>query len=637
MPRDFGPKPPPGWPADRPWPPTSKADVSYLSLLGRDITHTSQGLAHAIKAVPGLAKEYYDYAQAHPIRAGLELIPPVALGEMAGEVYKKGREGKIDLPNAGMLAMAGVAHVPVLSKLPKFRSAAIKLADGRVFEGALHFNAVEDAMSAMRNGRPFKSGAERVRAVDKALAGATSGFTDEAGHFLNDQQASQRLVKMGHKAFSEGGRVATEEIPRKAWAGGAPGAAAKEPLPRAVADSAVVKGVPAVRNLLTSFQRPDAINLPRVSAVDKTRGAQMAKAYEGLPKNDPAAAEAYRTLNAEVEDQFKAMQKAGYKVEFVDHDPYKNSAEMMADVRDNKTLKVFKTGEGQQHPFMTAEQNNKFRAVHDWLAHAGEGHSFSPKGEENAYRVHASTLSPLARRALATETRGQNSWVNFGPNAHLPVTERPFAEQKAALFPEELTGDYSVMDKSAILTGITMPRTLKQDSFSRTAASSHAPRPRKIFKDAGVAYGRNGPGDVHSIDVGTETKRNIPDSIPLPRKLITPPAAVARKSTTPHTTGWLDGYTHVEYDTPHGPIKVLYKNLDTDGNLSIESIDTPALDAGANTRGPTVMRAIANDLQQSTGASTVSGNRISGMAPDRQVRRALRPDSLWNLLWRPRE
>jgi hypothetical protein len=83
--------------------------------------------------------------------------------------------------------------------------------------------------------------------------------------------------------------------------------------------------------------------------------------------------------------------------------------------------------------------------VHDWLAHAGEGHSFGPTGEENAYRVHASTLSPQAQRALATETRGQNSWVNFGPNAHLPAKERPFAEQKAALWPEGLLGDYSDM------------------------------------------------------------------------------------------------------------------------------------------------------------------------------------------------
>lgn len=80
MPRDFGPKPPPGWPADRPWPPTSKADVSYLSLLGRDITHTSQGLAHAIKAVPGLAKEYYDYAQAHPIRAECRVVARATCG-----------------------------------------------------------------------------------------------------------------------------------------------------------------------------------------------------------------------------------------------------------------------------------------------------------------------------------------------------------------------------------------------------------------------------------------------------------------------------------------------------------------------------------------------------------------------------
>jgi hypothetical protein len=51
---------------------------------------------------------------------------------------------------------------------------------------------------------------------------------------------------------------------------------------------------------------------------------------------------------------------------------------------------------------------------------------------------HSKLFSPLARAALTTETRGQNSFVNCGPFSHLPVTERPYAEQKGALLDEDL-------------------------------------------------------------------------------------------------------------------------------------------------------------------------------------------------------
>lgn len=188
--------------------------------------------------------------------------------------------------------------------------------------------------------------------------------------------------------------------------------------------------------------------MTRVSAVDPEQAQSMARTYESLPANDPAAQASYDALNATVAKQAKAIQDAGYRFEFVDKDPYKNSAEMMADVRDNKRLKVFKTPTGpgvQFHPYMTPEQNDLFRAVHDFLAHAGGGNEFGAVGEENAYRMHAPTMPLEALPALATETRGQNSWVNFGPNAHLPPAERPFAPQKAALFPSQYLGEYGDM------------------------------------------------------------------------------------------------------------------------------------------------------------------------------------------------
>lgn len=183
--------------------------------------------------------------------------------------------------------------------------------------------------------------------------------------------------------------------------------------------------------------------LPGVREVDPRAAKLMARTYESLQSNpnDPQVRAAYKALVREVDAQYKSIEDAGYHIEFVDKDPYKNSSEMMADLRDNRRLRVFRTGEGG-HPILSNAENERFRAVHDFFGHAVQGNQFGPKGEEAAYRAHSAMFSPEAARAMATETRGQNSWVNFGPRSHLPVTERPYATQKAALWPAELMGDY---------------------------------------------------------------------------------------------------------------------------------------------------------------------------------------------------
>jgi hypothetical protein len=60
--------------------------------------------------------------------------------------------------------------------------------------------------------------------------------------------------------------------------------------------------------------------------------------------------------------------------------------------------------------------NDLFRAVHDYFGQAVEGNQFGPAGEERAWLKHVSMFSPLAVKAMTSETRGQNSWVNFGPH-----------------------------------------------------------------------------------------------------------------------------------------------------------------------------------------------------------------------------
>lgn len=158
--------------------------------------------------------------------------------------------------------------------------------------------------------------------------------------------------------------------------------------------------------------------------------------------NDPEVQAAYRSLVDESREQFRVMEEElGIKVEFVKEDPYNvigkdgqpvpSSKAMMEDVVNNKRLQIRDSADDfatNPHPLFTVEENNLFRAVHDFFGHAGSGRGFDAAGEEAAWLSHSQMFSPLARRAMTTETRGQNSYYNkFGE----------FAEQKTFLFPEE--------------------------------------------------------------------------------------------------------------------------------------------------------------------------------------------------------
>jgi predicted GNAT family acetyltransferase len=89
--------------------------------------------------------------------------------------------------------------------------------------------------------------------------------------------------------------------------------------------------------------------------------------------------------------------------------------------------------------------NDVFRIVHDYFGHIKEGIGFRADGEENAWRQHAAMYSDLARGAMTTETRGQNSWLNYGPhgenNRTAKASETIYAEQKAGLLPDRFTVD----------------------------------------------------------------------------------------------------------------------------------------------------------------------------------------------------
>lgn len=188
--------------------------------------------------------------------------------------------------------------------------------------------------------------------------------------------------------------------------------------------------------------------------VDEPRAGRIADVYEALPKvaDDPATQAAYAALGREVQAQWDHIVASGVTFEpwTKEGQPYQSSVEMANDVRQNQHLFFF-TG-GEPHPYLGTidsvnglSLNDKLRAVHDYFGHTAGGYGFGARGEENAWLSHAQMFTPEARRAMTSETRGQNSWVNFGRHnyypdgtyKHIPPAERPYAPQKTALLPDE--------------------------------------------------------------------------------------------------------------------------------------------------------------------------------------------------------
>lgn len=141
----------------------------------------------------------------------------------------------------------------------------------------------------------------------------------------------------------------------------------------------------------------------------------------GAKNYDEFRAAAYGQLGQEVVEQFDALSQAGIQTTFHKGDlDYADSDAMRMDLFGNRNLNVFRGGDrhdflNEFDPLTGLNTNEMFRAVHDVVGHGAERNTFGPVGEEKAFGVHSQTLSPLARVALASETRGQNSVVNYTP------------------------------------------------------------------------------------------------------------------------------------------------------------------------------------------------------------------------------
>lgn len=185
--------------------------------------------------------------------------------------------------------------------------------------------------------------------------------------------------------------------------------------------------------------------------VDPERGFAQQDAFRkamAAPTEAPGIRESYDRMTAHVLDQHAFMTRStaegglGLTHEVVPHDPYASVQDLAEDVRTNRRVRTLATSttatsggprydgsDWQETPTRQVfddATNDKFRAVHDVFGHVATGRGFSRHGEEAAYQSHMQMFPQAAHAALASETRGQNSYLNYGRENEFPdVGARP--------------------------------------------------------------------------------------------------------------------------------------------------------------------------------------------------------------------
>lgn len=318
------------------------------------------------------------------------------------------------------------------------------------------------------------------------LAGASVAGSNVTIYYAGDpsnEQAVQDFIEAAYRYRESLGERVTgvEETVERLWAYGDEEGQVRFPefrddIEAGAASSVVARRLAAIHyHGLNGPAQPDRVRAfqPERRITDRQRALQqeIAAVFEELPINDlghTATKKAYQALAREVRRQYQLLP---VRIEAISSatDLYPNSKAMRKDVADNNRLKVFATEphsfgppgvDYTGHPMLEDSgltdatgrpmlYNDLLRAVHDYYAHIMTPAQFGPLGEEAAWKNHmAMTRDPWARWALTTETRGQNSWVNFNwrVSESDKLSDRPFAEQKVALMPiaYSMTGDAEV-------------------------------------------------------------------------------------------------------------------------------------------------------------------------------------------------
>jgi hypothetical protein len=288
--------------------------------------------------------------------------------------------------------------------------------------------------------------------------------------------AAKRNVQLGNQRGADSGqRYSPGRRPESTGDGrGLEASRRYSPLEGSPSSQGATGPDPRIVDAAEQYARENGISLKRQAEyvkVDEDRAKRIAQAFENMTHSpdDPAVKEAYDDLIRQTKAQYEALVKAGYTFTFYDGktDPYDgNPMAAIRDLRQNKTMAVYGTYDGYgtegitdaalegnpmladtglrwkdqsgvSHPVVA---NDLFRAVHDAFGHSMEGAGFRARGEENAWQAHVRLYYGPAIGAMTSETRGQNSWLNFGPyaekNKTAGVLDTVFAENKIGLMPE---------------------------------------------------------------------------------------------------------------------------------------------------------------------------------------------------------
>jgi hypothetical protein len=224
--------------------------------------------------------------------------------------------------------------------------------------------------------------------------------------------------------------------------------------------------IPAIQDAARSYMQARGLGSHRVDEYPKHSpefGREIGRAFDEMPHapRDPAVKRSYEALMDETLDQYKALKGSGIDFKFLKDgqaDPYAASPSLgYHDIQKNGRLWVFPTDQGYgtqadiaDNPLLkrvgrvgdlpNATANDAFRVVHDAYGHFGPGNPFfRGPGEDRAWLNHSRMFSEDAKPAMSSETRGQNSWVNYGPqaaaNKNASGADTIYADQKAGIMP----------------------------------------------------------------------------------------------------------------------------------------------------------------------------------------------------------
>jgi len=212
-------------------------------------------------------------------------------------------------------------------------------------------------------------------------------------------------------------------------------------------------------------------------SMNPQHGRTIADAFDTMQHtpNSPKVKASYNAFINETNDQARALQKSGVKFESLrKRQPYgkrggiqgyEGYKDMHSDIEKNKHLfyrmsdndykgfednPMFKMTDIRNSGGHRMRANDVFRAVHDINGHNLAGRSaFTPSGEQRAFLQHRKMYSPLASKAMFTETAGQGNWTNYSKkhgakNQYFQKINKlgnlKFPQQKAGLLPDNIIG-----------------------------------------------------------------------------------------------------------------------------------------------------------------------------------------------------